>query len=39
MYYDNGGTEQYVNNYGGTGGLNNGRLTGQAFYFENAAGA
>ena len=39
MYYDDGGTEQYVNGYGGTGGLNNGRITGQAFYFENAAGA
>ena len=40
MYYDNNGSETYVNGYGGTGGLIvGGRLTGQAFYFENAAGA
>jgi len=40
MYYDNNGTETYVDGYGGSGGLIvGGRLTGQAFYFENAAGA
>ena len=39
MYYDDNGTETYVNGYGGTSGLNNGRLTGQAFYFENNAGS
>ena len=39
MYYDNSGGEHYVNGYGGTGGLNvGGRLTGQAFYWENNAG-
>ena len=41
MYYDNNGTDTYVNGYGGTSGINtnNTRLTGQAFYFENVAGS
>ena len=39
MYYDDNGNETYVDGYGGESGLNNGRLTGQAFYFENAAGS
>ena len=40
MYYNDSGDETYVDGYGGTGGINtSGRLTGQAFYFENAAGS
>ena len=40
MYYNDSGQETYVDGYGGSSGLQvGGRLTGQAFYFENAAGA
>ncbi len=41
MYYDDNGNETYVDGYGGTSGIDssNKRLTGQAFYFDDAAGS